>query len=523
MKKIRNYLLLSLLALGICSCGKEQETESSSITPTPEEQQEGNGASDGNTATDIDLTGLYLSITETTWDNGVNSSGGMTTTEYVYDLASGELYEAGSAAYTSQYPLAVYDKGDNVLYYSADDVNGSGGDALCCKVLDTGECYQLTDSLFAINFIVPTRDYVILIAVGFNERNLTPYLYEKATGELTRVQVYEDFSVQQCDYNPVTERLFLGGFLESEDYERVSSFNEYLLETNQSTEDVEFTPADGYVFELTDGYKIPQQVLYIKEQGIEKGVPSDSDGRLYLQLSYTSLMARIDPVTQSWILDTASGKPERSDYFDGLPLHISYYTKCGEDYYILGMSAEDDGFTYRRGIYRYRPGDQKPELIYLPKGHGFINQFRICRDIGKTDLLLKDEWKLETPDNAGSEAEADTVRKQIEDLSVTLPDENGLVETKLVPDTMQPGSCIYFVDDSHFVILSGGVYYDTEEKVEERKKQWLEQVERAEAKGATFLPDSRPEKGMYVDYGSDGHAHRIYRNLTLEDAQEKAK
>lgn len=114
------------------------------------------------------------------------------------------------------------------------------------------------------------------------------------------------------------------------------------------------------------------------------------------------------------------------------------------------------------------------------------------------------------------------MRKQIEELAVSLPDENGLVETKLIPDRMQPGSCIYFMDDAHFVILAGGVYYDTEEKVAERKKKWLEQVERAEAEGATVLPGSAPKKGAYVDYGSDGYAHRIYDGLTYEEAKEKA-
>lgn len=96
------------------------------------------------------------------------------------------------------------------------------------------------------------------------------------------------------------------------------------------------------------------------------------------------------------------------------------------------------------------------------------------------------------------------------------------METKLIPDTMQPHSCIYFISDNVFIILKGDIYYDTEEKVQERKNQWLQQLEAVEARGAILMPDARPAEGMFVTYGTDGHAYHLYHDLTLEEAQEKA-
>ncbi len=65
--------------------------------------------------------GLYLSITETSYNNGQNTADGMTITELMYDLDDGKLEEIASVAYTSQYPLAIYSREDNILYFTADE------------------------------------------------------------------------------------------------------------------------------------------------------------------------------------------------------------------------------------------------------------------------------------------------------------------------------------------------------------------------------------------------------------------
>ena len=75
----------------------------------------------------------------------------------------------------------MYSRGDNVLYYTADD--GTSNDQLFCRDLTDGSTYRLTSNLCAVNYIIPAEEQVIAVAVSRRERNLTPYVFDKATNE----------------------------------------------------------------------------------------------------------------------------------------------------------------------------------------------------------------------------------------------------------------------------------------------------------------------------------------------------
>lgn len=475
------------------------------------------------------LEGVYLSITETRWNNGVNSSGGMTTMEFVYDLPSGEIEEMGAVAYTSQYPLAVYSRQDDVLYFTADEETGKNRDQVYCLNRKTGDVYQLTEGLFAINEIIPTKDQVVIIAVDTKERNLSPYIYEKATGEVTKVDVYEDFSVRCCSYHPDTKRLFLGGYLESENYRLMIGFNTYLSNTGLDYFTTPYTPADGYIFELIDEYKTAKEILHTNHQGVEIGMPSDKEGKLYLKLSHVGPQAQAGPKTEPAVLDISTGELKDYDYFEGLSdiFRCSYYTKYEEDYYILGSGREDDS-PYPRGIYRYHPGSE-PELIYQAAENGYINQFLLCKDSEESNFAFEKAKKVQlqaagvydnTDDLAGL-PEEDSAERQIEDFVFALPDEEGIVESRLLPGRMQPNSKIYFIDEAHFVILQGGLYYDTQEKVDEQKQVYLNELKECQEKGIIYTPFTRPDENSMVVYDGEGYIYHVYHNLTLEEAKKK--
>lgn len=458
---------------------------------------------------------LYLSITVTRRNNGVDPTDGLTTTAYAYDIASEELSEAGQFDYTAQYPLSVYSRGDNVLYYTADD--GKDRDQLFCYDVESGNTYQLTDSLWAINYIIPTEKSVIAIAVSPGERNLTPYVFDKSTNEVTRVQVYEDFTVISCGLNPATGRLFLGGYLESEDRANTDAFNNYLLQEDLDFWQTESTPTDSYIFELVDDYKKAEQRLFVEEQEVPFGIVSDASDRLYLELSHRAVATSVFPATTSYVYDMGRQELADADTFSSLPLTISSYTGYGNYYYILGEGKAEQKLDYPRGIYRYEPESGELKTIYQETQGGYINNFFLCKDYGDTGLSFTEEM-LYVPAQSGGQSEEqaqtpdldETLFDQLEEICLSLPDEEGFVTCSLLPEQMLPQSVIYFTDDLHYVIIEGGISLDTQEKVEEYRSQRREAAEAAQARGANIVPMERGESGSCIMYDMQGAIQHFY-------------
>ncbi len=464
-------------------------------------------------------TGLYLSITETSYNNGQNTADGMTITELMYDLDDGKLEEIASVAYTSQYPLAIYSREDNILYFTADEETGKNRDQVFGLDIATGECYRFSDELFAINYIIPTKEKIIMIAAGIGERILSPYIYEKATGEFYKLPVYEDFTVRYCDYNPITERLFISGVLESQDYALLMELNEQ-LHNGAIYEETPQVLADSYIFELTNNYSIPIQQIFVKEQGVEGGLPSDANDMLYLSLSYTAPHARIEPKTNSKILNLQTGELQDAEYFDGLPISVSSYTMCGDDFYVLGVSLTGDA-AYPRGVYRYRSG-KKPELLYQQSESAFINQFNLCRDMGTNELDLTQAKKVQLAAVQKDTGKAESDIGQMPDVQAKNENEetekNETEPTAGIPFRMQPLTIIEYVSETEYTILQGGepepgLYNEnglTDEEqaaLDERNKK----IEEMYPGLSHFSDDSFPSPvpGMKVHYDQLGGIIRI--------------
>ncbi len=100
--------------------------------------------------------------------------------------------------------------------------------------------------------------------------------------------------------------------------------------------------------------------------------------------------------------------------------------------------------------------------------------------------------------------EEETALDQLNDLRFAMPDENGFVEGSFLPYQMLPGSIIYYTDDTHYIIVRGGISLDTPEKMQEYRDNITANILDSVAKGYHFLPFYRPEEGMSVTYMEDG-------------------
>lgn len=503
MKKTYRLLLLILICLLTGGCKKDKN-------PVKEEK-------------------AYLSISVTYDNNGVNSSNGMTTKVIAYDIQTDNVQLIDEVEYTSQYPLTVYDANTQTIFYSADD--NKKKDQLYSKSLTTGKIEKLTDSLFAINNIIPTDKFVVLNAVAHDETILKPYIINRSTGEVTKVEIYKDFSVNHINLNPLTKRLFVGGFLSSEDYGRVMEFNDFLNESKLEIEEAPFTLADGYLFELTENYQVPNLLLKTQQQGVEKGIPSDDNGNVYVELSSNGVMARLRPITESKIYNQQTKKLEDADTLDGLNLYASYYTIYNNEAYILGSALKEEEYSiYPRAIYRYNLTDKTLTKIFQVDDFSFINNFVLLTTTEEFITKEQADSTNLTPTRAtdvsddsgdiaeitGGASESDNLEIDVENLEVDItynqPDENGIVVADELPRRAEPGSEIYFIEDNKYKFISGGPYLYTEEELKEEILSIQRSRKEAKEKGWTYEEMEKPEKGMRITYAGDGYIARIYRD-----------
>ena len=448
---------------------------------------------------------FYLSITATRRNNGVDPTDGLTTTSYIYDIAREELSEAGQFEYTAQYPLSVYSRGDHRLYYTADD--GTGNDQVFCYDDTSKNTYQLTDNLWAVNEIVLTEKSIIIIAVARGERELAPYIFDKETKELTKVQVYKDFTVKECGLDPESERFFIGGYLESQNYKDMMDFNDYLSEENLDYWETESTPTDSYLFELVDHYKKAEQRLFVEEHEFYGGILPVQNDSLFFQLSERAVASWSFPTTRMYFYNMETEELKETDLLDSLPIKFAYCTKYGGYYYILGSGKE--GEEYSRAIYRYDPKTEELKALLEVEEDCYINNFYLCRDYKDTKVNFGEDM-LWQQDFSGDGTEEENILDQLKEIRLSLPDEKGFVESTLIPELMLPGSIIYFTDDTHYIIVEGGISLDTQEKVDTYYNNRKQGVEDAIEKGYIVAPMERPSAGSCVTYGDDGAMYHIY-------------
>ncbi len=118
-----------------------------------------------NPADYISFTVSYM----TAYDEA-NDSAEYGATVYEYNLQSKEVSEVFSFPYNTHYPLGVYDKKTNSVYYTKEKNNNSyknqrrGGDQIYVYNLTTGSDTMLTEDLLAVNHIVPVDGAVFFVA-----------------------------------------------------------------------------------------------------------------------------------------------------------------------------------------------------------------------------------------------------------------------------------------------------------------------------------------------------------------------
>lgn len=125
-----------------------------------------------NEAVDSSASNDYISITITKYNNEEDTSDGMTTQIWCYDMESETSSCIFEFATTAQYSLGFYERKTGKIFYvqrvyiSQEDY----GDQIFVFDSKTGKTQQMTEDIFAVNFLIPWENRLYFAAELKNER-----------------------------------------------------------------------------------------------------------------------------------------------------------------------------------------------------------------------------------------------------------------------------------------------------------------------------------------------------------------
>lgn len=295
----------------------------------------------------------YISISCTTYNE--ENTELMTTSIYKYLIKDGKTEEIFNFPYTTQYPLGVFSQADNSVYFSKRDA--SNHDQIFVHDLSSNKEYQLTNTLRAVNQIIPTKESIFFVASS-TDKVLRLGSIDKKTMQI-RYWGDEDINVETIDLNPVTQKIYISGFSSSKDKENIAK--QFISDENVYSMPLFVIYETDYGFNETT-------VLFAKHSWIRL---------LLMNISNDSLLA---------IYDKEYNSPEPSE-----SIVINLKTKDIQNFELPKERLQVDGGGFspngkkiygifapndQRGIYSYDLDDSTYNEIFTSKD-GFINNFQI--------------------------------------------------------------------------------------------------------------------------------------------------
>lgn len=199
-----------------------------------------------------DPAGFYISFTVT--HNGEREDT-FESDVYCYDPSGQKTQKIATVPYTAQYPLTAYDKESGLVYYASKSAKGKNfGDQLFSFQPGTGETKQLTQGIFAINYIIPVGSHQVFLGAAPLKAPVLavrPFLYHTDTGQLEDLTWDTDLTFNILQYNPL-DRSLAGAAFSAEDQDkkiaaqpeipRVDSVNHMFLFEGKKAKELFTTP-----------------------------------------------------------------------------------------------------------------------------------------------------------------------------------------------------------------------------------------------------------------------------------------
>lgn len=315
--------------------------------------------------TSINATNPYLSISYTIYNDKKGPEGGMTTNIIIYDIKNKKLEKLDGVEYTSQYPLGVYSKVDNKIYYSAENKK-TKGDELFSFDLKTGKVEQLTDDLFAINEIIPRKNDIILVAVKRNTSALRLINYNKLTKEMN----YENLEDDDTDTWSIGINFNDNNEFYTSTYSQSQRYKNAEMEWTREAD--KFYYPDSTVYKYSGDLKNKEKIMFFEKEKVEAISATDK----YLLLSISKELA--DPLKDKAVIVDLDTKKQEEIVIKDYHIGITALAPDNKTIFFIGYPIDKDK---KRGIYQYDMQSKQVKEIFIQEdGIGFINNFRLLNN-----------------------------------------------------------------------------------------------------------------------------------------------
>lgn len=210
MKKALKLLFcLIWISMLLISC--ESKEASVTVTSTP-------GSSPQFESTTAPHIADYITMTysqyATTDDNGA-----IKTQILSYEPDTKEMKKVFEFDYTAQYPLGFYDKSNERVYYTQRvDTEIDYGDQIFVRDLAEGTSIQLTESLFAVNYMIPSGNQLFFVANVKGEQAIRLGVIDLNTNAMT-LWGDEDMLVEAITLDHTNQKIYVSAYsLEQRNY-----------------------------------------------------------------------------------------------------------------------------------------------------------------------------------------------------------------------------------------------------------------------------------------------------------------
>ena len=279
---------------------------------------------------------------------------------YEYNLQSKQVSEIFRFPYNTLYPLGVYDKKTNSVYYTKEKNNNSyknqrtGGDQIYVYDLATGSDTMLTEDLLAVNHIVPVDGAIFFVAAReSNASSLSLGKIDLADGSIKYWDEADTASTRTISVDKIKKRIYVAIYdTEEEDIAITRDV------TDHATPEYTICSFD---YNLSD----KQEVLHKDNIAIKALYAIDN--RLLYRADDT-IAPLPDTTTISEVIDLSNMKVlfKSEEQF----AERGSFTRDKEGVYVLETIGEDEGIYY----YDFETREYTP---IIKSGFGSVANFQL--------------------------------------------------------------------------------------------------------------------------------------------------
>lgn len=274
----------------------------------------------------------------------------MTTTVYIYDINKKDIADFYSFPYDTQYPLGIYDKETDRLYFTQ---SANGGDQVFYYDIAQKETVQLTDSLFAVNHILPYGNRVFVVVAPQSSRSIILGCIDTDSKEISYWMNDGDTNVETIYLDRMSEKIYISAYSSKQkDYNKENQGNDGMI------------MPDGILYETTTEFKDTREIYRLEEHIIRCILKNKTKVLVGLRRKID------DKQIKSAYIDINTLEVEDFLLPSAMERGGSAFSSDGEGIYLL--ASPDD---YERGIYYYSIREQTYTPVFVPDTSGFINSF----------------------------------------------------------------------------------------------------------------------------------------------------